>query len=279
MADAALETWLGDYRAAHPQLEPAWLFLRNDPRRDVYGAFEALRQEWLDAVYAIRAPNVAATKLQWWAEELQRVREGQARHPLTRALFADAAASAIPLTQWNELLRAALLQLETPPPADFSAQLAQAASLHGALARIEIALWFGPGADTRRAERSAAVQRVVAALRNLPMEVDYGRAPLPMSLLARHGLPQAALIEDGPARRAAMRDQAATLLRELDAAAKLPGPLSPFRGLQVRLDGRSLRRVARVDEPLAAIRELTGGFGALLDAWRAARAWHSAQRP
>ena len=279
MADSALESWLRDCRAAHPQLEPAWIFLRRDPRHDVYGAFEALKQEWLDAVYAIRAPNVAATKLQWWVEELQRAHDSHARHPLTQALSADERARAIPPARWNEVFHAALLQLEAPPAADFPAQLAQAAPLHGAIARIETSLWFSAEADAQRAEKLAAAQRAVAALRNLPMEVDYGRTPLPMSLLARHGLSQNALIEDQPGRRAALRDQTGELLRALDEAAKLPGPLSLFRGLQVRLDRRALRRAVRVDEPLIALQGLTGGPAALLDAWRAARAWHSAQRP
>ncbi|MGH8213980.1 MAG: squalene/phytoene synthase family protein [Rhodanobacteraceae bacterium] len=279
MADAALETWLRDYRATHPQLEPSWIFLARDPHRDVYGAFEVLKQEWLDAVYAIRAPNVAATKLQWWVEELQRAHSGQPRHPLAQAVFENARARAIPLAHWHGALAAALSQLETPPPADLPVQFEQAAPLHGAIARIETALWFGPDADARRAQHLAAVQRPIAALRNLPMEVDCGRAPLPMSLLARHGLSQGALIDDGPARRAALRDQAGDLLRALDEAGKLPGPLGLFRGLQARLDRRTLRRALRVDEPFGEMQRLTGGFGTLLDAWRAARAWHSAQRP
>ncbi|SRR5579883_531449 len=279
MADSALESWLGDFRAAHSQLEFAWIFLRDDPRHDVYGAFEVLKQEWLDAVYAIHAPNVAARKLQWWMEELQLAREGHARHPLTQTLFADPRICPIPAVRWNELFHAALLQLEMPPASDLSAQLAQAAPLHGAMARIETMLWFGMGADPRHAQAMAAAQHLIAALRSLPMEVDYGRTPLPMSLLARHGLSQNALMEDGPTRRAALRDQARGLLHALNEAAKLPGPLSLFRGLQMRLDRRALRRARYASEPLGAIQRLTGGFGALLDAWRAARAWHSARQP
>ncbi|HEY3521861.1 MAG TPA: squalene/phytoene synthase family protein, partial [Rhodanobacteraceae bacterium] len=279
MANAALETWLRDFRSAHPQFEPAWIFLRGDPRCEAYGAFEALKQEWLDAVYAIRAPNVASTKLQWWAEELQRAHSGEPRHPLVQAVFADARAKAIPLADWHGVLAAALSQLETPPPPDLPAQLEQAAPFHGAIAQIETVLWFGAGAYVKRAEKLAAVQRAIAALRNLPMEVDYGRTPLPMSLLARHGLSQSALIDDGPARRAALRDQAGDLLRVLDETAKLPGPLGPFRALQARLDRRALRRALRADEPFGEMQRLTVGFGTLFDAWRAARAWHSAQRP
>ena len=279
MATAALESWLRDHRAAHPQLEPAWVFLSADPRRDACGAFEALKQEWLDAAYAIRAPNVAATKLQWWAEELQRAHSGQPRHPLTQAVFADACAREIPLPDWHRVVHAALSQLETPPPADFPSQLEQAATLHGAIARAETALWFGSGASAQRAEKLAAVQRAVAALRNLPMEVDYGRTPLPMSLLARHGLSQTALIQDSPARRAALRDQAGELLRAIEEAARLPGPLGPFRGLQARLDRRALRAAGSAADPLQALCRGQGGVRNLLDAWSEAKAWHRATQP
>ncbi|MER3547214.1 MAG: phytoene synthase [Rhodanobacteraceae bacterium] len=279
MTESALESWLRDFRAVHPQLEPAWVFLARDPRRDVYGAFEVLKQEWLDAVYAIRAPNVGATKLQWWIEELHCAHDGHARHPLTQAVFVDERVRAIPLAQWNEVLHAALLQLEAPPVSDFSAQLAQALPLHGALARIETAMWFGVDANAHRAQKLAAAQRAAAALRNLPMEVDYGRTPLPMSLLARHGLSHNALTDDAPAQRAALRAQSGDVLRALIDADKLPGPLSLFRGLQMRTDRRALRRALRAEEPLRALQEPTGGFGATLDAWRSARAWHSAQQP
>ncbi|MBS0432131.1 MAG: squalene/phytoene synthase family protein [Proteobacteria bacterium] len=279
MADDALESWLRDHRAAHPRLDAAWVFLRRAPRRDALGAFEALKQEWLDAVYAIHAPSVAATKLQWWIEECGLARDGRARHPLTQAVFADAVARAIPPSSWNAMFHAAGLQLEAAPAADLSAQVAQTGALHGALARIETALWFGTGAGAERACGVAAVQGAIAALRNLPMEIEHGRTPLPMALLARHGLSQGALLEDTASRRAALHGQIGDLLHVLDEADTLSGPLGLFRGLQARLDRRALRHAARAEEPLGAMQRPAGGLPATLDAWRAARAWHAAAQP
>lgn len=279
MVADALESWLRDYRGAHPQTETAWIFLRSEPRRAALGAFEVLRQQWLDAVYAIREPRVAATKLQWWVEELQHAGNGQARHPLTQALLADERVRAIPQAHWQEALLAAFRELEAAPASDFAAQLAQAASLHGALARIETAVWFGAAGDPRRMQALAPVQHLAAMLRNLPMEVDRGCTPLPMSLLARHDLSQDDLLQDGPSRRAALRDQIRDVLQAMTEADKMPGPLSLFRGLQQRLDRHALRRAMRAREPLRELQRRPGGFGALIDAWSAARACRSAMRP
>lgn len=274
----AIGDWLHAWRESHPQFEPAWPFLRADPRQEVYAAFAALEQEWLDVVYAIREPHVAAVKLQWWGEEMQLAQTGAARHPLTQAIFADKRARAIPAPLWNGVTEAAMMAMDSAPPADFPAQLAAARPLHGALARIETALWFGVVATPERAQALAVAQHGVELLRNFASELEHGRSPLPMALLARHGLSLAELADDSDARRAALRDQARLLGQALAESDKMEGPLSLFRGLQARLDRRALRAAGKAAEPLRA---LCKGQGArnLLDAWSEARAWHRAAQP
>ena len=53
--------------------------------RSVTGALYALNRA-LDAARDGQDPGVARLKLQWWREELQRLAEGQPRHPITQAL-------------------------------------------------------------------------------------------------------------------------------------------------------------------------------------------------
>jgi phytoene synthase len=279
MSEAALESWLHAWRATHPQIEPAWPFLRGDVRHGLYVALAALEQEWLDAVYAIREPHVAAVKLQWWCEELRLAQAGAARHPLTQALFAHDRIRALPARIWEEVMEAAMLALDTASPADLAAQLAASKPLHGTLARVETALWFGAEADAERAQAVAAVQHGVALLRNFASELEHGRSPLPMALLARHGLSLADLDKESPARSAALRDQAEALRRALDETDKMAGPLSLFRGLQARLDRRALHAAAKAADPLPALYKGQGGMRSLLDAWNAARAWHRAAQP
>ena len=279
MDNGPLQDWLEAWRESHPQLEPAWVFLRADARREVYGAFAALEQEWLEAVYAIREPHVAAVKLQWWGEEMQLAHAGAARHPLTQALFADEGARAIPARLWNEALEAAMLALDSAPAADFPAQLRAARPLHGTLARLETALWFGVDASAERAQAVAAAQHGLELIRNLPDEIEHGRSPLPMALMARHGLSLAELANESDARRAALRDQARMLGQALAETDKMPGPLGLFRGLQAQLDRRALRVAQTASNPLHALQGGQGGFRGLLHAWGAARAWHRARQP
>lgn len=279
MADGALQTWLHAWRAAHPQLEPAWAFLRGDPRRDIYVSLAALEQEWLEAVYAIREPHVAAVKLQWWREELELSRNGAARHPLTQALFSDERIRSLSPETWEKVMDAAMQAMDAAPPSDFAAQLAVAQPLHGGLARIETVLWFGAGANAGRAQVVAAAQHGVALARCFANELEHGRSPLPMALLARHGLGLGDLDRDSPARSAALRDQAQALRQALDETDKMPGPLSLFRGLQARLDRRALGAAVRAADPLRVLCKGQGGMRGLLDAWGAARAWHRAAQP
>lgn len=279
MSDGSLETWLRGWRAKHPQLEPTWTFLRADPRRNHYIALAVLEQQWRDAVYAIREPQVAAAKLQWWREELQFAQAGAARHPLTQELFSEKRIRALPGAVWEEAMDAAMLALDFAPAADVAAQLAAARPLHGALARIEIALWFGAGVEPGRAEAVAAVLHADSLLRNFSNEIEYGRSPLPMSLLARHGLSVAGLSHPSAALNAALGDQMRALRQVLDETDKIAGPLSLLGDLKSRLDRRALRAASASSDPLQAFCLEQGGLRSLFDAWRAARTWHRAAQP
>ncbi|MCS3902428.1 phytoene synthase [Methylohalomonas lacus] len=61
--------------------------LFSDPaRRSALLAWHALEHELLKSLTDIQDPGVARLRLQWWAEEMQRVAAGHARHPLGQAL-------------------------------------------------------------------------------------------------------------------------------------------------------------------------------------------------
>ncbi|WHZ18232.1 MAG: hypothetical protein OJF55_000381 [Rhodanobacteraceae bacterium] len=276
MSDDALASYLSHWREADPQRATAWLFLRRDERLR-FGALAALQDEWLKAVRDAREPQVAAAKLGWWREEAQRAVQGEARHPLTQSLFADARARAVPAACWTAAVDASLLALAAPPPADFAAQLAAAKPLAAAFAELETRVWFGEQADGTRATAVIAVAQLAASLR--ASGAENARAPLPMNLLARHGLTVDDLVRDGPARRAAVRDHAADLGRELARAATMPGQLSLFRVVGLQHDLHSLQRAARADDPLAALRTPARGFRNLLKTWQSARIWRGYRFP
>jgi phytoene synthase len=274
VSESAFDDYLAQWRGASPERTVAWLFLRPDERA-CFGAFAALEHEWLKVVREAREPQVAAARLGWWREEMQRVTEGQARHPLTQGLFAAPRVKAIPAVFWTAPVEAALGLLMTPPVADFGAQCRAAAPFADALAELETRVWFGHAVANPRAAKVTLFSHLAANLGGLESMVERGRSPLPMNLLARHGLTIDALGADSPARQAAVRDHAADLQRELAAAARMQGPLTLFRAVGLQHDLDALGRAVRAGEPLAGLRTPAFGLRGLLKTWRAARTWRN----
>ena len=100
-----------------------------------------------------------------------------------------------------------------------------------------------------------------------------------MNLMARHGLAADELMRDTPARRAAVRDHAVGLERELARAATMPGPLSLLRVVGMQHDLHALRLATRAVDPLAALQKPERGFRGLLKTWQAARIWRGHRSP
>lgn len=274
MSVSAFEDYLAQWRNESPARTVAWLFLQPG-ERTYFGALAALEHEWLKVVREVREPQVAAARLGWWREEMQRAPQGQARHPLTQGLFATARASGVPATCWTAPVEAAMALLMVQPPSDFAAQCKAAAPLADALAELETRAWFGGAATSARGAKVALLNHLVADLRTLQSMVERGRSPLPMNLLARHGLTIDAMASESPARRAAVRDYVAELQRELSDTARMKGPLTLFRAVGLQYDLDALDRALHTDEPLEALRSRTFGLRGLLKTWRAARTWRA----
>lgn len=277
MSDTAFHDYLARWRGATPQREVAWLFLRPD-ERICFGALAAMEVEWLKSLREVSEPQVATMKLGWWREEMQRAKGGRASHPLTQPLFADARARAVPLGYWLKPVEAAIGMIDAAPAADFAAQCAAAAPLADAVAELETKLWYGPERTSPAAARVTLGAHLLAGLRALETEVGHGRSPIPMNLLARHGLTIGGLGEAGDARRVALHDELAELRQVLDAAAGQDGPLTLFRNVALHQDRITLARAAAAADPLPVLRATTHGLAGLLRTWRAARAWRRAAR-
>lgn len=270
MSDGTFAGYLAAWREAQPQRAVAWLFLHHDERVR-YGGLACLLQEWLKAAREISEPQVAAAKLGWWREEMQRATQGETRHPLTQELFADRRVQRVPAALWTAAVDAAVLAIDAAPAPDFAAQAAAVAPLAHAFAALETRVAFGTGVASARAAAVWSVGLRLADLRALVNAVQRGRSPLPMHLLARHGMLREGLLEDSPARRAALRDGVGEFAHALDAAAKMDGPLALFRDVQLRADRHALAVALRAAEPLAALRQPRSRLRDVLKTWHAAR--------
>jgi phytoene synthase len=270
----ALQSYVDKWLAVQPQQRMALVFVEPN-KYPGHIALAALEQELLSAAYGIREPHVAATKLNWWAEELNGAASSGGRHPLTRVLFDDERAHAMPPQRWLAPVLAAMAQLEEGTAVDFAAQLSAASALHGALAELETAWWFGEAASSARAARVATLSHLLFALRRLQDDADRDRLPLPMARLARFGLSRTGLRQGSEARDEAVKAQLADLRAAWNEAARLDGPLSVFRAIEAGEGERLARKAARAGAPLEVLQKglPDSGFLATLRAWRAARGW------
>jgi len=147
--------------------------------------------------------------------------------------------------------------------------------LHGALAALETAWWYGAEASPVRASRVAVLNHLLYALLRLEQDAERDRLPLPMARLARHGLSRVQLRSHGAARQQAVKAQLDDLLASWAESATLAGPLSVFRALESRHANKLAQRAARADDALAALQagQSRTGLATSLQAWQAARAW------
>ncbi|MEO5829928.1 MAG: phytoene synthase [Rhodanobacter sp.] len=272
--NAVLQGFIDKWLAVQPQQRIALAFV--DGRRyPGHVALAALEQELLGAAYGIREPQVAVAKLGWWAEELAGAAASGGRHPLSQVLFDDERAHAIASELWLAPVLAAMAQLEQGTAADFAGQMTAAMPLHGALAALETAWWYGTGASSGRAAQIAVLNHLLYALLRLDSDAERDRLPLPMARLARHGLDRTQLRTASASRQQAIRAQLDDLLASWRASATLAGPLSVFRALESRHANQLAQRAARSGDALATLQagQPRTSLSTALQAWRAARAW------
>ncbi|MCB1773628.1 MAG: squalene/phytoene synthase family protein [Gammaproteobacteria bacterium] len=177
----------------------------------------ALLLLWYDEIRAIAAaprdPGVARLKLDWWIQELQRLQQRQARHPLSSALQAHGRFDAVAMTQMNRIIEATEAEITSPAITNDDAFRAACRHTGGTLYRL-LAMLEGPlaGGETAVGQGTygEAVERV------LYFHDHPHRLPADLGRLHSEQRDQPAL---------------STRCRQLldVAAADLPAPLEPGR--------------------------------------------------
>jgi hypothetical protein len=223
--------------------------------RIVFMGWVALLEELRECVFELSDPRVTAVKSGWWAEELDGVARGAARHPLTRVLVRSGG----PWAGIGDALLA--VASDDAPSADLEAAIVALHPLAEALVRVEAHL-FGAELDIEAQARTLAVHWLRLRLERGLDASDRGRVPL--MLFARHGLRRDQLA--GSEADALRRDWARQLHDALPAAS--PQGWAYPRLIGLHTDRLALRRVA---EGRGASRGITTGFLEVWQAWRCAR--------
>jgi len=256
------QKWL----AAHPEYAAASVFLPPE-RRHAANAFGCLVHELDEAAVHVHDVQVASAKLGWWRGELISAAQGRASHPITLELFRAPPPEAT-RHLWPELADASLARLSAPPAATLADLLGQHADFHRSVVRADASL---SARTAEAADRDAVLWTISHLLRELPrIERDGESLPVPLDLLARHGLTRTGLRSPGARRTALIRDY----LEALAGAMPRDRGANLHQRIRSRLDAALIAGAREADEPLRHLLEHSqpGRWRSVWTAWREARA-------
>ena len=136
----------------------------------------------MDNLSRLSEPQVAAVKIPWWHEELERWQRGEARHPATRAL-ADLAGQEAVVLAGHTLLNAAAVQ-QTRPRCATESDFWDRCGQH-ALGMNLVAAYVGAEAAVRDGYQAVgAAALAIERLLGTPADARVGRILLPLDWVA-----------------------------------------------------------------------------------------------
>lgn len=213
----------------------AFLFLPPE-RRAAITAFYAFCREVDDVVDEVRDPQVAATKLQWWRQEVERAYAGQPSHPVTRALMPHAKRYAIAREHLLAVIEGCEMDLQQTRYLDFRSLARYCHLVAGVVGEVSSAI-FGRTQDTTvaYAHRLGLALQLTNIIRDVGDDARRGRIYLPIEELQRFDVKAheilnrvysdrfTALMKFQAERAHRTYDEALALLPEADAASQKPG--------------------------------------------------------
>jgi len=279
VADAvALQGFVDTWLRRSPEMALCEVFVPPG-ERPMFRAWGALRMQLLDTTFEFEERSVARTKLAWWGQDL--ISGSNGRHPLTRALYAHPASASISGRDWQALLSAAIMLLDSDhAPATLSEALAELQPLARALAAVQSQLLQETHATFKPSpRRTPGPILILGAASKMDPGVrrdDESRFDgLALHLQFERNLRGLTGVHRERARLPTALGSAPTPSQLADyAGALLATPTLPGMGLlaayQQRLDTARLQRWARHGDPARAVR--LSHPHCLWLAWRAARA-------
>lgn len=243
-----LQHFVAKWYAREREMQFAEVFV---PATDklLFHVWGALLHELKHTLFELSDPHVTEIKTAWWADEFQRLSNGQPRHPITQAL----PNVSLP---WSALSSTLFSVIETTSirAANTEQALTNLLPFSAAVMEIEDALF-----DAKKSS-SKEIFAVHCLLHRLPHGLSSeDQARIPMHLMARHSINAAQLATLG--QNGLLQDWAA----ELDSVLieKVSGSL--FRSTRMRFDQARLAN-------LIAGKGFTNASGVkhLWRAWRAA---------
>ena len=212
-----------------------FLFLPPERRRAIMALY-AFCREVDDVVDECHDPAIAATKLVWWRQEVQRIADGQPQHPVGRALHAVGHSFSLPSEQLLEIIDGMEMDLTQSRYLDFkglSLYCYRVASVVGLLA-AEI-FGYRDRQTLKYAHDLGMAFQLTNIVRDIGEDARRGRIYIPMDELKQFGVPAAdilnsrysenfsALMAFQVARAEKYYDQALSQLPAADRKSQRPG--------------------------------------------------------
>lgn len=272
MSADALASFETKWSQAQPELPLALRFAEASVRPFI-SAFACLSNEIASAAFLIVESEVAASKLNWWAEELAGLSNGRSRHPLTQILSRFEPIRSVDTKEWALVISGAFDQRAAIPAANLDNLRDSYLSLLQPLAGIETR--FSSQLDSVAMAEAAALSRVFHETIRLTDLLASDRLPLPLALLAKHQLSREDLAQSGESRNLALAEHFSALAARFDAVDR--SSLSPLAAIRLNADTRRSRRAAAAADPLAesARQRDRLPLSAVWTGWRAARRMHT----
>lgn len=165
-------------------------------RRAAITALYAFCREVDDVVDECSEPALAAIKLKWWDEEIDRAYDGQPSHPVGQALAPHVRRFDLPRTVLHQIVAGMAMDLTRrryPDAATLADYCYHAAGTVGILA-AHIFGFRDPGTLDYARELGQALQ-LINIIRDVREDAMRGRIYLPQDALARHGVAEADLLQ------------------------------------------------------------------------------------
>jgi phytoene synthase len=183
-------------KAAPPgsSLHYALLFASNDAAPGLL-AVNALHAEISTIADDCSEPGVAAVKLNWWAEELERLRGGQPRHPVSQAMAEAISTHELDPHALDELVSGARMDLEygTYPSFRELTVYCHRLGVTPAQLAVQICGHDTPGSLAVAHDLGMGLQ-LVRMLRRLPRHLASGRVYFPEDELEEAGVDRERLV-------------------------------------------------------------------------------------
>ena len=213
----------------------AFLFLPPQ-RRAAITAFYAFCREVDDVVDEVADPGVAATKLAWWQQEVQRAYAGQPNHPVMKALMPMAETFGIRAEQLQAVIEGCQMDLQQTRYLDWPGLQRYCHLVAGVVGEVSARI-FGQTdeATTRYAHTLGLAFQLTNIIRDVGEDAMRGRIYLPIDDLQRFDVKAQTLLQRqyAPGFEALMRfeaqrahalyDEALALLPAADRRSQKPG--------------------------------------------------------